>query len=120
MAPSGDKNPKRGRSTQRRERNEEESIDIDALQRITSDMQRLLQRARNRQANNSAVVNTLAGVVELQTDGTWTAMSSATAVNVGQHVRTAPGATALLALPDGSLVYLGSATEIWLDELATS
>ena len=74
----------------------------------------------NRQANNSAVVNTLAGVVELQTDGTWTAISSATAVNVGQHVRTAPGATALLALPDGSLVYLGSATEIWLDELATS
>ncbi|KAF0635185.1 hypothetical protein FPSE5266_04874 [Fusarium pseudograminearum] len=53
MAPSSDKNPKRGRSSQRRERNEEESIDIDALQRITADMQRLLQRARNRQANNS-------------------------------------------------------------------
>jgi hypothetical protein len=73
--------------------------------------------ANNKQTANSAILNTLAGVVEVQADGTWTVVPDTYTVKVGQHFRTAPGATALLALPDGSLAYLGTSTEMWISEL---
>ena len=71
----------------------------------------------HQQNQNLTVINTLDGVVEIEINDTWTDIAAATTVKVGQHIRTAPSATALLALPDGSLVYLGSATEIWIKQL---
>lgn len=71
----------------------------------------------NQPVAQDAVINQVAGVVEIQEDGSWRPVYQTSPVGVGQHIRTGPDGTAFLALPDGSLAYLGANTEMWLADL---
>lgn len=67
---------------------------------------------------HSATLTRIQGLVQIeQSNGIWVAAESAHTLAAGQRVRTAALSSAVLAFYDGSQAFLGSDTQVTIDEL---